>query len=145
MSDRKPAVAVSNKKAPCKSAAALSNKKLPRKSAAASNGDDSDEESDEEVTKKKKMTTKSRQHDTKKKPPTKAAAATVEAIPIEEKVANLPVLPRIPNLAKERLILLNRRQRDEGREGTHKETLDSADEPLLYIIIRRNYFNMSPK
>ena len=97
------------------------------------------------MTKKKMMTTKSRQHDTKKKPPTKAAAATVEAIPLEEKVANLPVLPRIPNLAKERLILLNRRQRDEGREGTHKETLDSADEPLLYIIIRRNYFNMSPK
>ena len=123
MSDRKPAAAVSNKKAPCKSAAALSNKKLPRKSDAASNGDDSDEESDEEVTKKKKMTTKSRQHDTKKKPPTKAAAATVEVIPLEEKVANLPVLPRIPNLAKETLIRLNRRQRDEGREGTHKETL----------------------
>ena len=49
MSDRKPAAAVSNKKAPCKSAAALSNKKIPRKSATASNGDDSDEESDEEV------------------------------------------------------------------------------------------------
>ena len=76
------------------------------------------------MTKKKKMTTKSRQHDTKKKPPTKAAAATVEAIPLEEKVANLPVLPRIPNLAKERLILLNRRQRDKvvddrRGEGTH--------------------------
>jgi len=66
VSDRKPAAAVSNKKAPCKSAAALSNKKIPRKSAAASNGDDSDEESDEEVTKKKKTTTKSRQHATDK-------------------------------------------------------------------------------
>ena len=133
MSDRKPAAAVSNKKTPCKSAAAVSNKKVPRKSAAASNGDDSDEESDEEVTKKKKTTTKSRQHAIKKKPPTKAAAAAMEAIPLEKKVANLPVLPRIHNLAKERLILLNPRQRDEGRRG------EGTIRRLWTLLMNRSY------